>query len=543
MTQPGGAACLNCGATAGGRFCPDCGQEQREARVSLGAWLSDLLDEFALSAKLPLTLGLLFSRPGFLSSEWRVGRRARYVSALRVYILASIVFFSVTFFVGLPIIGELELGFDDLGTEIAGNAGQLVNTVIARRMQGFLTLGAALSVPLLALWVKLLRRRSEILYVDHLVLSLHLHAVAFFGFTVAYVALFFGLPGYIIAGLIMSYVFGYWVAAWWRTYAFAGRPVRSLVSLTGTGAGVGLIGLLILVLEMVLAGNMIGSSDNITNVEIANRAYALSRRAFYAGDLIRARHVADVGIPAFAALDSAALVDHLPYHDAEIRRFAGQHEEALTRAERLLAAEPNDLLALGLAGVSAEEAGDSEGASLHYERLLALADSGVENARGHETALRRFLFSARVFTDRASGEDMREVAFRTYLRAGVVAASGDTASARLLAGTALDAFADPDAALQPHDRFHQAELLFLIEDYPRVIEFLREDLGEDGDDVLALGLAGAAAERMGDRVAAQRYSGRMVELVDAGIEPAAGHDARYADLLATARAFASPPPA
>ena len=137
--------------------------------------MSDLLDEFALSAKLPLTLGLLFSRPGFLSSEWRVGRRARYVSALRVYILASIVFFSVTFFVGLPIIGELELGFDDLGTEIAGNAGQLVNTVIARRMQGFLTLGAALSVPLLALWVKLLRRRSEILYVDHLVLSLHLH--------------------------------------------------------------------------------------------------------------------------------------------------------------------------------------------------------------------------------------------------------------------------------------------------------------------------------------------------------------------------------
>ena len=87
--------CPNCGAAAPEEYCPRCGQRQSDDPVpTLRRWIADVLDELLLvEARLPRTLRKLFWPPGELWAEWRRGRRASYVSPLRIYLLAAVPFF------------------------------------------------------------------------------------------------------------------------------------------------------------------------------------------------------------------------------------------------------------------------------------------------------------------------------------------------------------------------------------------------------------------------------------------------------------------
>ena len=98
-----GRTCPNCGATAPDRFCPTCGQRQADDLVpTLGEWIAETADELLLvEARLPRTIRALFWPPGHLTREWRRGRRASYVTPLRLYLLAA-----VPFFLGVSVIGS-----------------------------------------------------------------------------------------------------------------------------------------------------------------------------------------------------------------------------------------------------------------------------------------------------------------------------------------------------------------------------------------------------------------------------------------------------
>ena len=86
--------CANCGHPRNARFCPKCGQNDRDYIRSLPPLLGDILKEtFELDSRIRRTLPPLFLRPGELPAEFSRNRRARYMSPVRLYLFTSILFF------------------------------------------------------------------------------------------------------------------------------------------------------------------------------------------------------------------------------------------------------------------------------------------------------------------------------------------------------------------------------------------------------------------------------------------------------------------
>src|SRR6266480_2291736 len=86
--------CENCGAELQGHWCAKCGQPAIDYRRSFRHVIADLLNEFLnWDSKFFATIGLLLVRPWKLTNQFLAGHRVRYVHPLRLYLLASILFF------------------------------------------------------------------------------------------------------------------------------------------------------------------------------------------------------------------------------------------------------------------------------------------------------------------------------------------------------------------------------------------------------------------------------------------------------------------
>jgi hypothetical protein len=86
--------CENCGAELQGHWCAKCGQPAIDYRRSFRHVIADLLDEFLnWDSKFFATIALLILKPWRLTNEFLAGKRVRYANPLRLYLLASILFF------------------------------------------------------------------------------------------------------------------------------------------------------------------------------------------------------------------------------------------------------------------------------------------------------------------------------------------------------------------------------------------------------------------------------------------------------------------
>ena len=165
--------CSNCSAAVTGAYCSSCGQSQEEAAVSLWSWLKRLLDDqFALSGRLPVTLRHLYARPGFLTHEWRMGRRVRFVEPLRIYTLSLLIFLTVLFTISSPFDALLGMMPAPRNPEVLRAA----QTVMEQELRRFVVLSLLVLVPAVAVVLKLLYARRRIFLVEHLIFSLHVHA-------------------------------------------------------------------------------------------------------------------------------------------------------------------------------------------------------------------------------------------------------------------------------------------------------------------------------------------------------------------------------
>lgn len=90
------AKCLNCDAPLLGvaKYCSACGQRNRATAVTLWCLVSEFFtQQFALESRLFRSLKTLFWRPGQLTLDYWQGKRARYLSPIQIYLIASVLFF------------------------------------------------------------------------------------------------------------------------------------------------------------------------------------------------------------------------------------------------------------------------------------------------------------------------------------------------------------------------------------------------------------------------------------------------------------------
>ncbi len=75
-------------------FCPVCGQKNHETKIPLRHFFEEFIEHtFHLDSKIFITLKALIFSPGKLSIEYNNGKRVKYFTPLRLYILISFLFF------------------------------------------------------------------------------------------------------------------------------------------------------------------------------------------------------------------------------------------------------------------------------------------------------------------------------------------------------------------------------------------------------------------------------------------------------------------
>jgi hypothetical protein len=118
--------CENCGAPLTGEFCAQCGQHAIDYRRSIFRVLLDAADSFLnWDTKFLHTVNQLLIHPWQLTNDFNAGRRARYVHPLRLYLIASIVFFLLARAVNWDSDGPIQLTAQDR-TELVASLSKMI---------------------------------------------------------------------------------------------------------------------------------------------------------------------------------------------------------------------------------------------------------------------------------------------------------------------------------------------------------------------------------------------------------------------------------
>lgn len=103
--------CANCGVALEGKYCHACGQPIKGMIRPLSGLTADVVDSvFNLDSRILRTLGPLYFKPGFLTTEYFIGRRQRYVTPFRLFFFLTI----VGFFLAQIYLGQLDFGTSPL---------------------------------------------------------------------------------------------------------------------------------------------------------------------------------------------------------------------------------------------------------------------------------------------------------------------------------------------------------------------------------------------------------------------------------------------
>ena len=182
-TVAAGQDCLNCGEALRGEFCHACGQKAAAAHLGLHEVVHEAMHEFLhLDGKILTSLKVLVTRPGQLTTDLVAGRRATYVTPLRLYLTLSVLFFVLNAFVPNPTPGNFRITMkDDSGQVITNLTPEQQRRSDAIRASTIAAVPRLVFVlmPAFALLTLIFYRRTQPYFAAHLYYALHAHAFAF----------------------------------------------------------------------------------------------------------------------------------------------------------------------------------------------------------------------------------------------------------------------------------------------------------------------------------------------------------------------------
>jgi hypothetical protein len=244
--------CRNCEAPLVGPFCAECGQKHHE---HLDPSIREIAHEAGeellhLDGKLLETMRLLLTAPGRLTREFLAGRRARYLSPLKLYLTCSVLYFFIMALV--PARGDLGIGTmtvsertptgtvrrpmtdqeRDSVTRMLARKAEQVGGVQGAALRGFTIAETQpdlvrhemvqampkimfVLVPFFALVAGMVYRRRRLHYPTHLIFALHVFAFYFAVSAVARLTRLAGAPALSeLAGIavLLATVAYLWVA-------------------------------------------------------------------------------------------------------------------------------------------------------------------------------------------------------------------------------------------------------------------------------------------------------------------------------------------
>jgi hypothetical protein len=195
--------CPNCGAALSGAYCASCGQKNAPVNPSMHDVLHEVTHEFLhLDGKLLRSMKLLALLPGTLTRELFAGRRASFVTPLRLYLVCSLMYFGTAAFApGLDFrvtVGAAKSGgssFSWRNERRSSDPEELRRYGFANQQELEAAVGEAvvlwvprvmfILVPLFAAMLALVTRGSGHNYPQHVYFALHVHAAWFLALTVA----------------------------------------------------------------------------------------------------------------------------------------------------------------------------------------------------------------------------------------------------------------------------------------------------------------------------------------------------------------------
>lgn len=230
--------CHNCGIKLSGPYCAACGQKS----VPLSVTLHDFFHEFThemlhVDGRLFQSVRRLMLSPGFLTREYIQGRRARWISPIRLYLLFSVMFFALSAFTGFRVglnsvnresgwnfsfgnAPQTSVNMDDDEAKTLGfeNA-RAMQAAINQNLLAWVPRVMFVLLPLFAGLVAVAYRRIDRNYLHHLIFAVHVHAAWFAAAALAKAVELASPPiGRAFGQLVVVFVVTYVVLAMRRVY-------------------------------------------------------------------------------------------------------------------------------------------------------------------------------------------------------------------------------------------------------------------------------------------------------------------------------------
>ena len=193
-------------------YCPMCGQHVLPEHLTLSYFIKEFLNNyFSFDSRFIKTLKPLLLKPGWLSLEFIIGRRMRYINPVQLFIFSSFIYFLLDSLVFVERPKEKDLiVFSSDGTDISADSlnqmpydslllgdkdsdttfwknflrraykfNQLDKATQNSQISKILSYAIFFLTPLFAVYLGWFFRRRNYMYLEKLIFSLHFHSFYF----------------------------------------------------------------------------------------------------------------------------------------------------------------------------------------------------------------------------------------------------------------------------------------------------------------------------------------------------------------------------